>query len=306
LIRFCLALAGTVRKKKIRLLYANNHRSGLILAGLKMICPGTRLVVHVRDRIDGVFKMKLLAGTSDRLIVISRYVARVFEINEAAAGKVTRIPSGVDTDIFRENPDCSQTRAELGIPGGSFVFGLFSQVLPWKGIMEYIEACIMTAGTCSEAFFIMVGDDTFSEETSYFTGVKRRVQESEYRDRILFTGFKKNVHSYMTCADVVVSTSFGEPLGQTLLQAMAMSKPVIATRSGGPVEIVAHGETGLLVEPADVSSLSEAMITLYNNREEAVRMGSRGKVRFSEQFLTATEMAERIDEVLLENPGTGG
>jgi glycosyltransferase involved in cell wall biosynthesis len=152
----------------------------------------------------------------------------------------------------------------------------------------------------------MVGDDTFSEETLYFTEVKRSVIESGLDARIIFTGFKKDIESYISCVDVVVSTSFGEPLGQTLLQAMVMGKPVIAIRSGGPLEIVASGETGLLVEPADISSLSEAMKKLYNNRETAIRMGSRGKARFSEHFLTAGEMTEKIDGVLLENTGFRG
>jgi len=306
LIRYCFGLAGTVRKKKIELLYANNHRSGFILAALKKFCPGTRLVVHIRDRIDGVLKTKVLVGASDRLIVISQYVTQGLGIDSSRAGLVTRIPSGVDTDIFRYNQKDSRIRKTLGIPEGSFVFGLFCQVLPWKGIREYIEACIITAGPCPEAFFIMVGDDSFSEETSYFTEVKRRVIESELEGRIIFTGFKKDVENYISCVDVVVSTSFGEPLGQTLLQAMVLGKPVIATRSGGPLEIVADGETGLLVEPADISSLSEAMKKLYNNRETAVRMGSRGKARFSEHFLTAGEMTAKIDGVLLENPGSRG
>ena len=187
----------------------------------------------------------------------------------------------------------------MGISEDSFVFGMFCQVLPWKGVREYIEASIDTVRTCGGVFCIMVGDDSFSEQSDYFNRVKQLAEESGLTDRIIFTGFKKDVQRYISCSDVVVSASIEEPLGQTLLQAMAMAKPVIATRSGGPVEIVVDGETGLLVEPADPSSLSRAMVWMKNNHDEAVKMGTTGEERFSRFFLNTQQMAEKIDAVLL-------
>jgi glycosyltransferase involved in cell wall biosynthesis len=292
-------IAGLVRERDIGLVYANSYRAALLLVPLTGIAPRVRIVTHVRDRIEGRLKRKLVMRASDRLIAISRFVE---EGLGDAAGKrrnLAVIPTGVDTEAFRENGNVLAVRRELGIGADSFVFGMFCQVLPWKGVREFAEAAISLARERGDVSFLMTGDATFSGQERYFEDIKRRVRESGFEGRILFTGFRRDVARILSCVDAVVSASINEPLGQTLLQAMAVGKPVIATRSGGPLEIVVHGETGLLVEPGAVQDLARAMALLCTNRDDARRMGAKGRERFRERFLDMDEMARRIDDVLL-------
>lgn len=295
-----LELAAIVKKHDIGILYANSHRSAFPLLVLRTIFPGLRLVTHVRDRIDGNLKRNMVVSKTDKIIAISDYVALNLGIDITGNGKLKKIPSGIDAGKLEDTAGREEVIRELGIPQGSFVFGMFCQVLPWKGVREYIEASLETIRNCEHAYSIMVGDDSFSGQTGYFREVKRKVKEGGMDGRIHFTGFKRDVERYLSCVDVVVSASLEEPLGQTLLQAMAMGKPVIATKSGGPLEIVSDSETGLLVEPGDITALGEAMNWFYQHQDEAKKMGERGKERFYRLFLTAGEMAEKIDEVLIE------
>lgn len=288
-----------MREREIGLIYANSYRAALLCGPLKVLPRRVRIVTHVRDRIEGRLKRELVVRASERLIVISRYVEEGLPSGARGSGKISLIPTGVDTEIFRENGSGAVVRKELGIPPDSFVFGMFCQVLPWKGVREYVEAAARLAEAREDVSFLMVGDASFSGQNLYFEEITRSVRDRGLEGRIIFTGFRRDVEQFLSSADAVVSASLNEPLGQTLLQAMAVGKPVIAMRSGGPLEIVVHGETGLLVEPGAAEGLARAMELLCETREDARRMGRKGRERFRQHFLDMDEMARRIDDVIL-------
>lgn len=299
LARAIRRISRIVRQREIGLVYANSYRAALLWAPLSLVLPRTRLITHVRDRIEARIKREIVVRESDRLIAISRYVQGSLGSAARTAGKITLIPTGVDTGLFRENGSGRMLRREFGISPDSFLFGMFCQVLPWKGVREYIEAALRLAASREDVTFLMVGDASFSGQDSYFDAIRQLVSEHGLSGRIIFTGFRKDIERFLSSVDVVVSASTNEPLGQTLLQAMAMGKPVIAARSGGPLEIVVHEETGLFFEPGDSPGLVHAMLWLCENREEALRMGKKGRERFSEHFLDMDEMTRRLDEVIL-------
>lgn len=301
-----VALAGVQRKlariigeERIDLMYANSHRGALILAPLRLLFPGIGMITHVRDRIPGGFKRNLVLRSSTQLIVISNFVRSFLE--PIGSESVNVIPSGVDTDRFRANGGSGGVRHGLSIPPRAFVFGMFCQVLPWKGVREYVEAALIIISRCEDVYAMMLGDDSFSRQRRYFEDIKRRVRKAGMEHRILFPGFRQDVERYFADVDVVVSASREEPLGQTILQAMAMQKPVIAVRSGGPAEIVEHEKTGLLVDSRLPQDLAEAMQRLYDDREKGIAMGRAGKARFIERYLDTAGMARAIDRILLDN-----
>jgi glycosyltransferase involved in cell wall biosynthesis len=103
--------------------------------------------------------------------------------------------------------------------------------------------------------------------------------------------------------DVVVLSSHLEGLGTSLLDAMAMARPVVATRVGGIPEMVEDGLNGLLVPPRDPSALADALITLINRPDERKRMGQAGRARMLEKFSAEAMVAatEAVYRKILES-----
>ena len=99
----------------------------------------------------------------------------------------------------------------------------------------------------------------------------------------------------MSACDIFVLPAPAEPFGLVLIEAMALGKPVIAAAAGGPLEIVADGETGLLFEPGNAASLAQAIKRLLADPELRQRMGKAGRKRYEEHF-TARRMAEKMQE----------
>ena len=120
-------------------------------------------------------------------------------------------------------------------------------------------------------------------------------------------GFRSDVSALMAACDIFVSPCPVEGFGLVLLEAMALGKPVIAAGAGGPLEIVADGETGLLFAPGNAESLAAAMKRLLADAPMRKRMGEAGRKRYEEMF-TAQQMAEKMREtysVLISNISIG-
>jgi glycosyltransferase involved in cell wall biosynthesis len=101
---------------------------------------------------------------------------------------------------------------------------------------------------------------------------------------VRFLGFRDDVRDLLTAADFFVLSSVSEGISLTLLEAMAMGLPVVATDVGGNREVVAEGTTGLLVPAQSPAALAEAMLGLVRDPERARRMGAAGRRRAEEKF----------------------
>jgi len=93
---------------------------------------------------------------------------------------------------------------------------------------------------------------------------------------IIFTGFRRDVHSVLCACDVAVQASVLENLGGTV-EALLMERPLVATRVGGMVDAVRDGETGVLVAPADPADLARGIVQLLRDPQRAAALGQAGR-----------------------------
>jgi glycosyltransferase involved in cell wall biosynthesis len=115
-------------------------------------------------------------------------------------------------------------------------------------------------------------------------------------DAIRFLGFVSPVQAAIEGSAVVVVPSLGEGFGMVALEAMERVRPVIASAVGGLPEIVAHGETGIVVPPADAEALAEAIVSLAADLPRAAAMGSAGRSRALAEF-TPERCVERVEDL---------
>jgi glycosyltransferase involved in cell wall biosynthesis len=103
-------------------------------------------------------------------------------------------------------------------------------------------------------------------------------------DRVHFPGIVADVRAWLACCDVFVTPSSREGLPTVLLEAMAMGRPVVASRVGGIPEIVIDGESGLLVPASAPEILAQAIDSLLRDPARGMRMGQAGQARVVAQF----------------------
>ena len=158
-----------------------------------------------------------------------------------------------------------------------------------------VDALIDAVADIPEATLVIVGD-----------GLERRALEDQARrlgvsDRVHFVGHTETPEAYLEQFDVFVLPSARDAMPLVVLEAMANSIPVVATRVGGVAEVVGDGETGVLVPPDDIDALRAAIVRLLADPALRERMGAAGCARFQATF-TAAAMAqayERLYEELL-------
>jgi glycosyltransferase involved in cell wall biosynthesis len=203
--------------------------------------------------------------------------------NGLSPDRVTLVHDGVPDRLLAVQGEV--LARELRLPLGSRVIGNIAALTEHKDHDTLLTAMRRVLQVVPDALLLIVGE-----------GPLRSRLESEARkqglgERCVFTGFRSDVDRLMSCFSVFSLTSRLEGLGTTLLDAMCVSRPVVATATGGIPEAVRHGETGLLVPVGDSESLAAALVDLLTDETSRLAMGQAGRRLFEQRF-TAARMVE--------------
>jgi glycosyltransferase involved in cell wall biosynthesis len=186
-------------------------------------------------------------------------------------------------------------RAALGLPADEPIVLFAGQIAEIKGIWEYVEAARILIAGGSRATFAVMGDD-LRGGGALRRLVEKKVSEIGLEPRFRFLGFRRDAPELIPLFDIAAVPSHVEPLGNATLEAMAAALPVVGSRVGGIPEMIAHGETGLLIPPRDPQSLASALERLIGDAPLRARLGAAGRRRAEVEFGLEAH-ARRIQEV---------
>jgi glycosyltransferase involved in cell wall biosynthesis len=208
--------------------------------------------------------------------------------------KIVTIYNGIDLTKF-DNPnfDIDSLRTTFGLPPSIQVVGVVANLRPMKGHADVIAALPTIVEQIPKVVFMFVGRDNMDGE------IQRLAQGSELSEYIIFTGFSPEVRPFYQLFDLFLLPSTWEGCPVSILEAMAMKKPVVATVVGGIPELVVDGQTGLLIPPHNPTALADAIVSLLKNPDEAQKMGQAGQIRVEKHF-TLPKMVEEIEAVYEE------
>ncbi len=120
-------------------------------------------------------------------------------------------------------------------------------------------------------------------------------REAGVADRVTFLGWRTDIGALLAGCDVFVCSSRHEPLGNIVLEAWSAARPVVAAAAQGPSELIADGETGLLVPIENAAALSAAIAALMADPQRAARIASQGRAAFEHDFTEAAVTARWRD-----------
>ncbi len=180
-------------------------------------------------------------------------------------------------------------RSELGLGERDPAIGLFGQMLPYKGHATLIAAAPRLLAATPSVRFFLVGA---LENPPYEKHLERLARECGVEQQIVFTGWRTDIQRVMQAMDViVVPTLTPEPAALSLMESMALERPLVASRTGGTPEIVVDGETGVLFEPGDAVQLATAVGRLLDDRDLSTSLGRAARSRVCREFGLARHLA---------------
>ena len=189
---------------------------------------------------------------------------------------------GVDVERFARlcrETDAASVKRELGLPPDSPMVLLLAWTLPTKGIREFLEASRLLVEGGVAGCFVIGGHGPLDEEIAEF------IEGHHLGGRVSHLGWRRDAPRLMAACDIyVLPTYYPEGLPVSILEAMACSKPVVATRHRGCEDEVVDGVTGLLVEPQDPAAVAKAIRTLIEDSDQARRFGEAGRRRVHDAF----------------------
>jgi glycosyltransferase involved in cell wall biosynthesis len=250
------------------------------LAGVGRRVVSRRVVFpigHVSARLKYAFGV-------DRYIAISGAVADALAMANVAREKISIVRSGIETAPL-EGADGGAARRSFGIEAGTPLVGCVAHFTREKALIDLVRAWPDVTVRAPTARLVLVGD-----------GAERATLEREatamgIEKAITFAGFREDVPDCIAAMDLFVLPSVMEGLSTSLLMAMALGKPVIATRAGGIPELVRPGETGILVPPNNPAALAEAIVDLLERCDLARRFSEGARRRVLDRY-TADAMVE--------------
>ena len=281
-------LARYLQREQVDILHMHESRGHTI--GLLACASAPHVHKVVSRRVDFEPIRNLFSRWKYKLphvqyLAVSEAVRRVMINSGMSGAEVKTIHSGIDPNRGEDVPV-----AEPLFPLGTRVVGTVGHLASHKGQCYLLEATRLLIRDEPKLGVAIVG-----------TGALRQALEAQaavlgITEHVCFTGFRRDIPALIRGFEIFVFPSYLEGLGTSVLDAMALGKPVVATHAGGIPEAVQDGITGLLVPPRDPAALARAIRHLLQHPELQVQFGKAGR-RWVEQKFTAERMAQQTMQV---------
>lgn len=273
-----------------------------ILATMAARCVGVPHVIRVvhgmPEPFNGLRNANMFLYTMVDRLVMGRLVARIIAVSSDieralvrtyGTDRIVRIHNGIDLDVVRVRTPRSDKRKEWNFSGAVTLVGTVGRLVPVKGHTVLLDALQILHQSNRTVNLLIVGDGPLR---GHLEAEVRRLGLEQF---VRFAGHQADAYDFINMMDVFVLPSLHEGIPMVLLEALALQRPVVATRVGGIPEVIEHGRTGLLAEPSDATSLARLIQRIVEDSPMAVSMGKAGRTRVEEEFTALTMAGKTAD-----------
>ncbi len=294
ILRCLRAIRSAVHKWDVDLLHGNSTRVNL-LAGLASLGLPVKVVYHVRNLLlegDWIDLDYWSSWMSDGIICNSRTTQARFRRRGPLSPRTFVVLNGVDLNTFHPGLSQGACRESLGLPEGVLVVGTVGRLHPIKGHDTFLFAAHRIVRERKDVHFLIVGED-ISPNRSWEARLRTLTRDLGLEERVHFTGFRRDIPQVMAAIDCFVLPSTFDAFPRGTLEAMACGLPVVATRSGGNVELIEDGTTGYLVPTQDPEAMALRLLELLADPNLRAAIGRAGRA-WAEVHLGADTHAQRV------------
>lgn len=285
-VRQGVALARFISERKIDIVHSHDMYSNVFAAPWARLARRPVLITsrrwwhslpNAKLRVANTFAFRL----SHCVLANSRAVAgSVRDSDRIPAGRIAVVPNFADDGAFLEPSPAALAalRLELGIPQGAFVVGVVARLVPVKDHATLLRAVAQVRAKHASVHLVLVGDGPSAGS------LRELAAELGLAGSVTFAGERAGGINLHRLFDVSVLCSLSEGFPNTIVEAMAAARPVVATAVGGNEDAVVAGSTGILVQPGSPQQLADAISRLVENPETGIAMGVRGQERARAEF----------------------
>ncbi len=226
----------------------------------------------------------------ERAVAISPAVEACMHAGGVPREKTSTIHSAVDPEALQPKTSRAEVRRALGADETELVLLAAASLVPRKGLDVLIDALALLEARGLAPRTWIAGEGPMRAL------LEERAQRAALDARVTFLGARNDVPDLIAAADVFVHPAHREGLGIAALEAMALARPVVASRVGGLAESVVDGRTGILVPPGDARALADALERVLRDGALRAALGNAGPARVAEGFL-AEQMVEKYEHL---------
>jgi glycosyltransferase involved in cell wall biosynthesis len=226
---------------------------------------------------------RLAAHWCDRILTVSDFHrAWAIRLRLAAPEQVVTVHNGISRSRLVVSRAASDVRCELGVAADAVLLVSAGRLVTQKGLGTMLQALPQVLERVPNTRLVLVGEGPARD------ALEEQARTAGLSAYVSFLGFRSDVADIVNAADIVVAPSIREGLSISVLEAMALGKPIVATTIGGNLELLDNGTCGLLVRPAEPEQLAEAVLTLALDEDLASRFGAAALERFERCFTERT------------------
>ncbi len=289
------SLRKYLRDNMINILCTHDYRTHLI-GFLAARGSNARWIVFSRGWTAENPKIKMF-NLLDKIIV--RFARHIVAVSDSQAKRLNRIfiprnkisvvHNAIDPDKFKDHPPVD-LKARFGFPADSVICISGGRFSPEKGQIFLAEAAVRAIGENRSLRFIIFGDGPQLEI------IKNAVARLGQLSHIYCPGFESDLIGCLKGADMLVNPSLSEGLPNIVLEAMALMIPVVATGVGGVPELITDGQNGLLISPADIESLADAILRMAGQPDlrHKIRLAAHQTINERFSFEIQTDKLKKI------------
>lgn len=290
---YFIKLIQIIKAERIDIIHISPPRlvliSGIIAKFLKI-----PLIWHVRISDSTPLLDRINLILANKIIVNSRATSLRFYF-ASLKSKITVIYNGIDFLSLKVARSREMILSELGIGARKIIIGNVSRFSKEKDHITLIRAFENLSQKFLNLHLLFIGN-TPTQCQGYKKSINDYIAERGFSDRITMTDYKEGVADYINLFDFFVLPSRSESFGRVLVEALYLSKPVVATNVGGIPEIIENNRNGILVPVADVEKMTEAISFLLENDKIARDLGMNGTKMVTEKF-SIEEHVRKIEDI---------
>ncbi|PJZ29958.1 glycosyltransferase [Leptospira kmetyi] len=286
------AIRALVQEKKIKLIHTHTAKAHTLALFAKSKLPDTKLVVSrrvdfsIRKNLFSIWKYK--SKRNDLFLTVSNKIREILLRDGVDPAKTVTVHSGIDFSFAKKLPDPARYKKEFSIKKDTIVIGNVAALVDHKDQKTLLNA-IATIDSSRNFKVFLVGEGELRKELE---GLANTLGIS---DKVVFTGYRTDVPEILSLFDIFTLTSKEEGLGTSILDAMAVGLPIVATKGGGIGEMLTHEKGAFLAEVGDAGALAKYYETLMDDLKLRKTFGSFNKEsvkRFSiKNTIRKTELA---------------
>jgi glycosyltransferase involved in cell wall biosynthesis len=287
-VRALIALTRILRRQRPSIVHTHSSKAG-VLGRMAAVLARTPCVVHTvhgwsfRDyQHPAVRKLyqrleRVMSRVTNRIVVVAATDKAVgLDLGIGRPDQYVLLRSGVELNVGSMGEEMREAVPWSDPPPGAMVIGTVTRLRHPKDNLGFVRMAAILRDRHPEFRFVMVGDGPDR------VAIEREIATRHLESQFTLLGVRRDATSLMAAFDVFVLSSLSEGIPRVILEAMAVSVPVVATAVGGVSEVVVHGETGLLVAPGDPMAMADAVELVCHDEVQRDRLTSEAAHRIGE------------------------